>query len=85
VADLVLLGAVHRADRIPSDERINTETMVLRIKEAGKEAKYFSENQKMADFLESVACDQKPVLLVFFSNGSFDGVIDRVSNFMANG
>ena len=58
--------------------------MVLRIKEAGKEAKDFSENQKMADFLESGACDQKPVLLVFFSNGSFDGVIDRVSNFMAN-
>jgi UDP-N-acetylmuramate: L-alanyl-gamma-D-glutamyl-meso-diaminopimelate ligase len=84
VADLVLLGAVHRGDKIPPAERINTEAMVLRIKAAGKEAFAFRENQKLADLLESKAFDQKPVLLVFFSNGSFDGVIDRVSNFMAN-
>jgi len=84
VADLVLLGAVHRGDKIPPAERINTEAMVLRIKAAGKEAFAFRENQKLADLLESKAFDQKPVLLVFFSNGSFDGIIDRVSNFMAN-
>ena len=84
VADLVLLGAVHRGDKIPPAERINTEAMVLRIKAAGKEAFAFRENQKLADLLESKAFDQKSVLLVFFSNGSFDGVIDRVSNFMAN-
>jgi len=84
VADLVLLGAVHRGDKIPPAERINTEAMVLRIKAAGKEAFAFRENQKLADLLESKAFEQKPVLLVFFSNGSFDGVIDRVSNFMAN-
>jgi UDP-N-acetylmuramate: L-alanyl-gamma-D-glutamyl-meso-diaminopimelate ligase len=84
VADLVLLGAVHRGEKIPPAERINTEAMVLRIKAAGKEAFAFRENQKLADLLESKAFDQKPVLLVFFSNGSFDGVIDRVSNFMAN-
>ena len=84
VADLVLLGAVHRGEKIPPAERINTEAMVLRIKAAGKEAFAFRENQKLADLLESKAFEQKPVLLVFFSNGSFDGVIDRVSNFMAN-
>jgi len=85
VADLVLLGAVHRAEKIPPAQRINTQAMVVRIKEAGKEAHAFNENHKIADFIESGACDQKPVLLVFFSNGSFDGVIDRVSNFMSDG
>ena len=85
VADLVLLGAVHRAEKIPPAQRINTQAMAVRIKEAGKEAHAFNENHKIADFIESGACDQKPVLLVFFSNGSFDGVIDRVSNFMSDG
>lgn len=78
-ADLALFGAVHRAEKIPEDKRIDPQAMIRRIENAGKTAFAFSENSEIADFLESEVKDSTPTLLVFFSNGSFDGVIDRVA------
>ena len=72
-------GAVHRAEKIPEDKRIDPQAMIRRIEIAGKAAFVFSENTEIADFLESEVKDSTPTLLVFFSNGSFDGVIDRVA------
>ena len=78
-ADLALFGAVHRAEKIPEDKRIDPQAMIRRIENAGKTAFAFSENSEIADFLDSEVKDSTPTLLVFFSNGSFDGVIDRVA------
>ena len=78
-ADLALLGAVHRAEKIPEDKRIDPHAMIRRIEGAGKRAHAFSDNSEIADFLESEVRDSTRTLVVFFSNGSFDGVIDRVA------
>jgi UDP-N-acetylmuramate: L-alanyl-gamma-D-glutamyl-meso-diaminopimelate ligase len=80
LADMALLGAVHRAEKIPQDKRINPEAMIKRIEDAGKQGRSFAQNRELADYLENQLGDE-PSLLVFFSNGSFDGVIDRVAKF----
>ncbi|MEC7802031.1 MAG: Mur ligase family protein [Verrucomicrobiota bacterium] len=76
IADVGLLGAVHRAEKIPEDQRINTENMIQRIEDQGKSGHAFATNQELETFLKSYHFSG-PSLVVFFSNGSFDGVIDR--------
>ncbi len=80
LADVALLGAVHRAEKIPADKRIDPGAMIKRIEEAGKQGRAFAQNCELADFLET-QLDDRPTLVVFFSNGSFDGVIDRFAKF----
>jgi hypothetical protein len=58
--------------------------MIQRMQDAGKKGTAFSDNQKLAEFLESSLTTEEPVLVVFFSNGSFDGVMDRFSKFSEN-
>jgi len=80
LADESLLGAVHRAEKIPVDKRIDTEAIIKRIETAGKRGRAFAQNSELADYLETQLDDQQ-TLVVFFSNGSFDGVIDRFAKF----
>ena len=80
LADESLLGAVHRAEMIREDKRINTGAIIKRIEMAGKQGRAFPQNSELADYLETQLDDQQ-TLVVFFSNGSFDGVIDRFAKF----
>ena len=79
LADQALIGAVHRAERIPKTKRINPERMVRIITEAGKSAHAFDTNHELGKFLsdQSQRDELGNALLVFFSNGSFDGVIQE--------
>ena len=79
-ADEVLIGAIHRAERFPDNERLDAEAMVQRFREKGLAGKAFSTNEALGESL--LAEEFKPeekVLVAFFSNGSFDGVIDQVA------
>jgi UDP-N-acetylmuramate: L-alanyl-gamma-D-glutamyl-meso-diaminopimelate ligase len=76
LADVALLGAVHRAEKIAEDKRINPKSMIQRIESQGKEGHAFTTNAELETFLSSREFT-KPTLVVFFSNGSFDGVIGR--------
>ena len=76
LAHVGLLGAVHRAEKIPENQRINTRNMIQRIKDQGKSGHAFATNQELEDFLKKYPFSG-PALVVFFSNGSFDGVIGR--------
>ena len=77
IADEVLLGAVHRGDKVAVDQRINTQAMIERIKSAGREGYSFSKNSELGDHLKSKNNLNQAVLTVFFSNGSFDGEIEK--------
>ncbi|MEC8243618.1 MAG: Mur ligase family protein [Verrucomicrobiota bacterium] len=79
LADVAFLGAVHRADKIPPDQRINTSNMIRRIERKGKQGHAFPTNLDLESFLLKKEITQ-PSLLVFFSNGSFDGVIGRFAD-----
>ena len=76
LSDVALLGAVHRAEKIPVEKRISPANMMERIKDHGKKGYAFSSNQELEEFLRQYSYS-KPALVVFFSNGSFDGVIGR--------
>jgi UDP-N-acetylmuramate: L-alanyl-gamma-D-glutamyl-meso-diaminopimelate ligase len=81
LADEVLLGAVHRAEKIPIDQRINTHAMIEQIQNSGKEGYSFTRNSELGDFLKSKNNEGQSVLIIFFSNGSFDGEIERFASF----
>ena len=79
LADVAILGAVHRAEKIPPDQRINTGNMIRRIEGQGKQGHAFLTNLDLESFLLEREIAQ-PSLVVFFSNGSFDGVIGRFAD-----
>lgn len=86
LADHALIGQVHRIERIPENQRINTKGMVQLIEGQGKLAHSFSSNHELGEFLMDKMADHSggKALVVFFSNGSFDGVIQQFVNFMDN-
>jgi len=77
-ADEVYLGAVNRAEKLAESERFDAEAVAQQLEAANVHAHHFAKN---ADVLEALRHDTlppsvaKPRLVVFFSNGSFDGVI----------
>ncbi len=81
LADEIVLGAVHRAEKIPVEKRLNLESMIQRIESAGKQGRAFKSNHLVGDYLQSIKMGTVPHLVVFFSNGSFDGEIDRFVEF----
>ena len=81
LADHALIGEVHRAERIPEQERIHPAQMVDLIQSKGKKAHCFATNQELKEFLISELNHGHLAnsLITFFSNGSFDGIIQQVT------
>ena len=79
LADVAIVGAVHRVDKIPADKRLSPANMVRRIEDHGKQGHAFFTNLDLESFLHKREFTQ-PSLVVFFSNGSFDGVIGRFAD-----
>jgi UDP-N-acetylmuramate: L-alanyl-gamma-D-glutamyl-meso-diaminopimelate ligase len=77
LADEALIGEVHRAERIPMDKRINPAEMVDFISQKSGVADAFPTNRELGQNLfQRLSQNQlTDTLVVFFSNGSFDGVI----------
>lgn len=73
-ADEVYLGAVHRADRMSLEERLDTQTMASEIVERGGIAQAFESNAQLERFLQTRIDKEGSGVWLFFTNGSFDGV-----------
>ena len=69
-ADRVYLGAVHRADSMRPEERLDTSMMANSL----PEAKAFDDNQSLLETLKMGVSDEAHGLIVFLTNGSFDGL-----------
>ena len=69
-ADRVYLGAVHRADSIRPEERLDTSMMATAL----PDAKAFNDNQSLLETLKMGVSDEAHGLIVFLTNGSFDGL-----------
>ena len=73
-ADTVYFAAVHRAERMRPEERLDTTGMAAALNEMGGDALAFEKNSELqAHLFERLASAQRE-LVVFFTNGSFDGV-----------
>jgi UDP-N-acetylmuramate: L-alanyl-gamma-D-glutamyl-meso-diaminopimelate ligase len=79
-ADEVYLGAVSRADKLRPDERFDPEAVAQQLETQGVEAHVAPTNAVLLEKLVANALPAtavKPRVVVFFTNGSFDGIIGR--------
>ncbi len=77
-ADEVYLGVVDRPEKIRAEERFDPEAVVQQLESQGIEAHHAATNRALFDKLLANTVTlppKKPRVVVFFSNGSFDGII----------
>jgi UDP-N-acetylmuramate: L-alanyl-gamma-D-glutamyl-meso-diaminopimelate ligase len=79
LADEVYLGCVAQAHKLGEDERFDSEAVRQHLETQGVPAHTAPSNQALLDQLAAgtVQGDGSPRLVVFFTNGSFDGIISR--------
>jgi len=76
LGDHVILGSVHRAGQLADDQRLDPETVAAAVRSLGKDAHVFPGADAIADFLSGEA--QPGDLLLVMSNGSFDGLCEKL-------
>jgi UDP-N-acetylmuramate: L-alanyl-gamma-D-glutamyl-meso-diaminopimelate ligase len=77
-ADRVVFGPVDRAEKLAAGERFDAEAVAAALREAGREAIAApSAEAALAALGSEMARGRAPQLVVFFSNGSFGGIIGR--------
>jgi UDP-N-acetylmuramate: L-alanyl-gamma-D-glutamyl-meso-diaminopimelate ligase len=76
LADRVVLGGVFRAQQLGDDNRMDPESVAASVRELGREARTFPGSDAIAEYLSAEA---KPGdLLLIMSNGSFDGLCEKL-------
>jgi UDP-N-acetylmuramate: L-alanyl-gamma-D-glutamyl-meso-diaminopimelate ligase len=76
LGDRVILGNVHRATQLSDEQRLDPESIAAAVRQLGKDARVLPSAEGIADFL---AAECKPGdLLLVMSNGSFDGVCEKL-------
>jgi UDP-N-acetylmuramate: L-alanyl-gamma-D-glutamyl-meso-diaminopimelate ligase len=76
LGDHVILGSVHRAGQLTDDQRLDPESVAVSVRVLGKDAQVFTSADAIADFLAAQA--QPGDLLLVMSNGSFDGLCEKL-------
>lgn len=78
-ADEVFLGPIHRAETMTEADRLDLPDVVEELRASGVRAEDFSSNANLLDGLmaETLREGAPPRVVVFFTNGSFDGIIAR--------
>jgi UDP-N-acetylmuramate: L-alanyl-gamma-D-glutamyl-meso-diaminopimelate ligase len=79
-ADEVYLGPVSRPEKLREDERFDPEAVAQQLESQGVEAHRAATNAALLEILTANtlrAAAGKPRVVVFFTNGSFDGIIGR--------
>ena len=81
LADEVYLGAVNRADKLSDDERFDADGVAEHLQVQGVRACTAATNAALLESLSEATLgatfDARPRAVVFFSNGSFDGIIAK--------
>jgi UDP-N-acetylmuramate: L-alanyl-gamma-D-glutamyl-meso-diaminopimelate ligase len=76
LGDRVLLGNVHRAGQLSDEQRLDPETVAAAVRALGKDARVLPRADAIADLL---AAEARPGdLLLVMSNGSFDGLCEKL-------
>lgn len=78
-ADDVYLGAVSRATALRDDERFDAEAVAENLEAQGVGARPFSTNAELhlALAADTLPARERPRVVIFFTNGSFDGIIGK--------
>jgi UDP-N-acetylmuramate: L-alanyl-gamma-D-glutamyl-meso-diaminopimelate ligase len=81
-ADEVYLGAVNRAEHLSAEDRFDAPAAAAQLQARGVGAQAFASNAALLEALQGAtlpiqAGSGRPRVVVFFTNGSFDGIIAR--------
>jgi UDP-N-acetylmuramate: L-alanyl-gamma-D-glutamyl-meso-diaminopimelate ligase len=76
LGDKVLLGSVHRAGQLSDEQRLDPEAVAAGVRQLGKDARVLPGADAIADLLAAEA--KTGDLLLIMSNGSFDGLCERL-------
>ncbi|MDP2137962.1 MAG: cyanophycin synthetase, partial [Candidatus Didemnitutus sp.] len=79
LADEVYLGAIARADKIKPEDRFDVEALLQFLDSQGVHGYTAPTNAALLEqiLLQTQAGSTKRQLVVFFTNGSFDGIIQK--------
>jgi UDP-N-acetylmuramate: L-alanyl-gamma-D-glutamyl-meso-diaminopimelate ligase len=77
-ADAVALGAVNRAQLLSDEERLSPDRVIEAVRAAGKSAGNFASADEIAAFVTENSRSEDVILVM--SNGSFDGLCDKLLN-----
>ena len=79
LADEVYLGAIARPEKLKPEERFDVEAVIQHLATQGVDAYTAPTHGALLDLLAgNVAGEtERPQLVVFFTNGSFDGIIGK--------
>ncbi len=78
LADEVYIGAVSRAEKLKDTERFDVEAVLQHLDLQGVHAYTAETNAALLEKLvANTKAAEKPQLVVFFTNGSFDGIIGK--------
>ena len=75
-ADEVWIGAIHRLHLLDASKRLNTRQLKTDLEDRGTPTHLFESNAELQLCLLSQLADvASPLLVLFFTNGSFDGIM----------
>ena len=77
LADRVILGGVFRSHQLGDENRLDPETVAQSIRALGKDARVLAGSDEIAQTLSAEA--EPGDLLLVMSNGSFDGVCEKLT------
>jgi len=78
-ADRVYLGAVHRADKLADENRLDTAKIASDLSSGGVQSLAFETNEALYARLEQDILVAEKVLYLFFTNGAFAGLPKRMA------
>jgi UDP-N-acetylmuramate: L-alanyl-gamma-D-glutamyl-meso-diaminopimelate ligase len=81
-ADRVYLGALHRAEMMEVDKRLDTGRMATELSQDGRVAMAFETNEQLFEQIKADRSEAGGGVFVFFTNGSFDGVPQKTAAFV---
>ena len=78
-ADEVYIGAINRVEKLKEEERFDVEAVLQHLTLQGVNAYTAATNLELLDLLvDSTLAGEAPLqVIIFFSNGSFDGIIGK--------
>ena len=78
-ADVVYLGAVARPEKLKPEERFDVEAVIQHLETQGVDGYTAPAHAALLDIIAGKVAEEteRPQLVVFFTNGSFDGIIGK--------
>ncbi len=75
-ADRVVIGALHRKNRVPVHGRLDRQKLIEELRVSGVQGFAVDKNNEISDYAQSHV--REGDVLVVMSNGSFDGIIEEL-------